>query len=853
MVNIADIQKDFRALAKFTKTASFAYSDIHNDTIATISGYDYQQIIDETARVKGISKQEATDLLVELTVLKYIPDGTFSVNVGESTRGGGGVNIGGEILFSYDNSTPQTIYHEYAHSLQNIKDVFDDKTIEKMYKDVWLNKKKQNPHAVNDYEKYLNEMHAEAFAYAVLLLRAKNFYDFEKHSLNAIKYGISMILKGQKEQKTRYDDGQAASKYYASYNVMKKTIQTILSIRNQKKQNKFFDENGVVKYRLVSKLAKKIVMQSAYSPAQFEAFKRHMPKINFTKRGLYPVDHSFFKDIIKAQALKGIIIATEKVKSMVKKPIQEKVSKTHHKLIMKQFLNNHKKFHEPIDYSLPEHLVALQSIKRIHTGISMIDHKTFMKYFSEDLLRAIVAKRHKNKDFSAQSRQEDAQVIIDYIGIKKPENVAVVEEFLEKTDEILQKNINNKYFDKIMTYSEHSFYQQRMAMETLEYNPQNLMQAPKVATNIPYMLNQDAKKTKLALQAGVNINSQCEDGETALMIAENKEIVEILLNANPKPDLEIKDNDGYTALMYNDNAIKTKMLLEVGANVDAQNNYGTTALMLAKDKEIIAELLKAKPNLELKNNKGYTALSYCQTPEKVKMLLEAGANVDAQNNHGATALMLAKDKEVFKELLKAKPNLELQDNNGFTALLYHQTPERTKMLLEAGANPNTKTNRGNSALMYTIQSTDISIEDKLKIMKTLIDYGAKTEQKNTDGYTTLTYTASIGWIDSKDKEKIIESLIVNGADVKYALNNLSGDAKDLVQKVCDDMKKKSEKLAKTRNKIALKIDKIDTKLGSPIEKVFGKKASEIKLPKAITDTESKISYHIYKNSTPQNG
>ena len=74
-----------------------------------------------------------------------------------------------------------------------------------------------------------------------------------------------------------------------------------------------------------------------------------------------------------------------------------------------------------------------------------------------------------------------------------------------------------------------------------------------------------------------------------------------------------------------------------------------------------------------------------------------------------------------------------------------------------------------------------------------------------------------------------------------------------MQKVCDDMKKKSEKLAKARNKLALKIDTLDTKLGSPIEKVFGKKASEIKLPKIITDAESKISYNIYKNKQSQNG
>ena len=231
MVNIADIKKDFRALAEHTQTASFAYSEIHNKNITTESGYDYQQIIDETAKIKGISKEEAIDLLVSLQALKYLPDGTFSVNVGSAVRNGGGVNIGGEILFSYDNTNPQITYHEYAHSLQKKYSVFDEVTVEKMYKDVWQNKSKQKPKNVNDYIHYLNEMHSEAFAYSVLLLRSKSFYDFEKHSIEALKYGANMLLRGDREKHTDYTHNGANSKFYASYNVMKKMIFEIAKIK----------------------------------------------------------------------------------------------------------------------------------------------------------------------------------------------------------------------------------------------------------------------------------------------------------------------------------------------------------------------------------------------------------------------------------------------------------------------------------------------------------------------------------------------------------------------------------------------------------------------------------------------
>ena len=55
----------------------------------------------------------------------------------------------------------------------------------------------------------------------------------------------------------------------------------------------------------------------------------------------------------------------------------------------------------------------------------------------------------------------------------------------------------------------------------------------------------------------------------------------------------------------------------------------------------------------------------------IPLLLEAGAQIDAQDNDGNTALMCASingKEAAVRELLKGNPNLDLKVNSGKTAL-----------------------------------------------------------------------------------------------------------------------------------------------------------------------------------------
>lgn len=98
----------------------------------------------------------------------------------------------------------------------------------------------------------------------------------------------------------------------------------------------------------------------------------------------------------------------------------------------------------------------------------------------------------------------------------------------------------------------------------------------------------------------------------------NTEQVRELLDAGA--DVDIKDNDGWTALMwsaYQGHSDTARLLLDAGADVDIQDNNGWTALIYA------------------------AALGYADT---VKLLLDAGADIDIQNNSGWTALDILKRK-----------------------------------------------------------------------------------------------------------------------------------------------------------------------------------------------------------------
>jgi len=121
-------------------------------------------------------------------------------------------------------------------------------------------------------------------------------------------------------------------------------------------------------------------------------------------------------------------------------------------------------------------------------------------------------------------------------------------------------------------------------------------------------LNHKFELVKELINKGININKQDADGQTALYLAKNKEIIKILLAAGANPNLQEK-YAGYTSLM--DTLIwpdKNKFALLVNiTDTNIKTIFGYTALMLASrnnDLEAIGLLIRAGADPYILNNEG---------------------------------------------------------------------------------------------------------------------------------------------------------------------------------------------------------------------------------------------------------
>ena len=172
-------------------------------------------------------------------------------------------------------------------------------------------------------------------------------------------------------------------------------------------------------------------------------------------------------------------------------------------------------------------------------------------------------------------------------------------------------------------------------------------------------------KIEKLINSGVNINSDIEDGRTALILASfnnNADMVKIMISA--KADVNVQDKYGWTSLMYayrNGNRNIVDMLLDSGADVNMQDQYGKTALMLACEKENkdrVNAILEAGADINVKDYAGSTVLmKACELNnlELVNIFINAGADVNVHDKKGKTALMIAcskGNKSIIKALKK---------------------------------------------------------------------------------------------------------------------------------------------------------------------------------------------------------
>ncbi len=238
----------------------------------------------------------------------------------------------------------------------------------------------------------------------------------------------------------------------------------------------------------------------------------------------------------------------------------------------------------------------------------------------------------------------------------------------------------------------------------------------------------DKQTYELIIEQGANLNTEDEEGNTALILAaENNQfpLVRALLKSGCTVNSQGKE--GKSALHwvaqsgYIDLVLK---LIEAEAGLDVPDNEGNTALIIAaqnKHQVVVKELISHGADVNKPNKSGRTALhwvAYEGVLPTVKLLLKHGAKTNLTDSSGDTPLTLAACRfhgETIKALVECGADVQVAGKDGKTAMFYvaqKGLSEEARLLLGAGADPDGD-KHSSTALMQAAKNGHLSIVEML--------------------------------------------------------------------------------------------------------------------------------------------
>jgi ankyrin repeat protein len=298
-------------------------------------------------------------------------------------------------------------------------------------------------------------------------------------------------------------------------------------------------------------------------------------------------------------------------------------------------------------------------------------------------------------------------------------------------------------------------------------------------------------KALVATKADANLADQM--GETPLMSAAaagSLDAMTLLLEKGA--DVNAQNAFESTALVWAvPDMKKVQLLVERGANVNAAPKTGRTAAFVAAMTDESAPLVKmlAAKGADLKARDAFgntilTAATIGNDLETIRTLVDAGVNVNAagvtgmtplivaayQGNTAAVKLLLAKGAKV--NAVAAKPNLfPIDEPKSGPIALSQITPllagtasrstETVRALLDAGANINAKDGRGMTALMVAVATN----HQNPAIIRMLVDRGADATVQSAAGETAVDWARKLAVSHGVEILKIAARPSAAGTDV----------------------------------------------------------------------------------------
>jgi ankyrin repeat protein len=279
----------------------------------------------------------------------------------------------------------------------------------------------------------------------------------------------------------------------------------------------------------------------------------------------------------------------------------------------------------------------------------------------------------------------------------------------------------------------------------------------------------DLAGLKTLLDQGISPNTADDRQITPLMMAaETGSVTTMRILIEHGADINAENAFGSTALIWSASDVqKVRLLVEHGADVNKAGKSGRTALMIAalsrSPLETVRLLIAKGADTSVVDQQGMTALAtalWGDDTATIRLLLNAGGDADKADLRGVTPLMIAAGNgnlSAVKLLLAkgAKVNaVSLRDGfgkvkngvvaaGGFTPLLLAATygpPEVVQALIDAGADVNAVDMRGMTPLMLAATSDRLDA----RIVQMLLAHGAKAETKSKAGETVLDWADKYG-------------------------------------------------------------------------------------------------------------
>jgi ankyrin repeat protein len=290
---------------------------------------------------------------------------------------------------------------------------------------------------------------------------------------------------------------------------------------------------------------------------------------------------------------------------------------------------------------------------------------------------------------------------------------------------------------------------------------------------------------KACVLAAIAIAAMAQDADKFYSAIRENNLTELKALLGQGSGAAVADRRGITPLMYAAEAGSLdamRLLVDHGAEVNAQNAFGSTALMWsASDPAKVRLLLDHGAQVNTAAKSGRTALIIAgftnPSAEVVRLLLAKGANVDVMDQRRVTPLNAAtfgNDTDTIRVLLEAGADIDTPDTFiGLTPLMNaagNRNVEAVKLLIAKGAKVNaiSKTEGLPKIQTGTVEFggwTPLLMAAAFgppEAVKALLDAGAKIDAQDYRGFTPLMLAAGTDRYD----RRTVNLLLSHGADLR---------------------------------------------------------------------------------------